>query len=138
MSKGREGKNRFEGVGGALFMIGLGVLFLSDLDFWPWILLVIGLSSLPESMARDGLWAGAQSAVWLVGLAVLFALDLFWPGILILIGLSTLAGALVRPPMLDKEKRKRGLPPEEFDEEAEPDDAYYEDDEEPHQAKRGV
>lgn len=107
------GSNRgvCSGVSGAIWLIGLGVLFLVEgIPFWPWILVVIGLVGLPESVAQKGLWAGLQGVVWLAGLAVLFATGKFWPGILILIGLSTLAGALVRPPVFDKPKRKRGLP----------------------------
>ncbi|MCZ7540118.1 MAG: hypothetical protein M5U29_09425 [Anaerolineae bacterium] len=101
------------GFSGAILLIGLGVLFLVDgISFWPWILVVIGLASLPESIAQKGLWAGMQGVVWLAGLAVLFATGKLWPGILILIGVSTLVGALVRPPVFDKPKRKRGLPPD--------------------------
>jgi hypothetical protein len=37
-----------------------------------------------------------QSAVWLIGLGVLFLTGWWWPGILILVGLSMIAGALVR------------------------------------------
>ncbi len=111
--KGRD-KKQGEGIGGAVFMIGLGVLFLvDDVAFWPWILVVIGLSGAVESIPQEGLWAGSQGLVWMAGLAILFETGQFWPGILILIGLSTLVGALVRPPMLEKDKRKRGLPPDE-------------------------
>ncbi len=100
-----------KGASEAILLIGLGVLFLVDsIPFWPWILVVLGLAGLPESLAQEGLWAGLQGLVWMAGLAVLFATGKFWPGILILIGFSTLAGALVRPPVFDKPKRKRGLP----------------------------
>jgi hypothetical protein len=102
-------KELFGGMSGGIMLIGLGLLFWLDL-FWPWILVVIGLASLPGSIASKGLWAGLQGFVWLIGIAILFALDAFWPGILILIGLSIIIGSLVRPPMLDKPKRKRGLP----------------------------
>jgi hypothetical protein len=114
MEKRKRGqKEALEGASGGIMLIGIGVLFLLD-AFWPGILVVIGLASLPGSVARKGFWAGIQSFVWLAGLAVLFATDTFWPGILILIGVSILAGAVVRPPMLE-EKPKRGLPPEEDD-----------------------
>jgi hypothetical protein len=55
-----------------------------------------------------------QSAVWLIGLGVLFLLDAFWPGILILIGLSMLVQSL----MPDEEE---ALAPE-LHEEIKPDD----------------
>ncbi|MEB2288766.1 MAG: hypothetical protein OZ934_11695 [Anaerolineae bacterium] len=107
-----------KGSSGAILLIGLGVLFLVDgIPLWPWILVVIGLASLPESIAQKGLWAGMQGTIWLAGLAVLFATDKLWPGILILIGISTLVGALVRPPAFEKHKRKRGLPPDALDDE---------------------
>jgi len=109
---------KLDGLSGGVLLIGLGVLFLIDsIPFFPWILLVIGLASLPGSIARDGLWAGLQGAIWLGGLAVLFATGDFWPGILILIGLSTLAGAMVRPEPNRKSKAKRGLPPDTYNEE---------------------
>jgi hypothetical protein len=95
-------------VSAGIMLVGIGVIFLAGIDIFPWILALIGLASLPGSVAKDGLWAGLQSAVWLIGLAVLFAIDKIWPGILILIGLSILAGAIKRPPMLES-KPKRGL-----------------------------
>jgi hypothetical protein len=93
-------------------LIGIGVIFLAGIDIWPWILVLLGLAGLPESLAQKGFWAGIQGAVWMIGLAILFATDQFWPGVLILIGLSIVAGALVRPPGLES-KPKRGLPPED-------------------------
>ena len=121
-------KNRdaFHGASGGIILIGIGIIFLANIDFFPAILVVIGLASLPESVAQKGFWAGIQSAVWLIGIAVLFAFDIFWPGILILVGLSMVAGALVRPPGMEG-KRKRGLPlPSEADDE-DADDYDYED-----------
>jgi hypothetical protein len=106
-------KSGLEGASAGIILIGIGLIFLLNIDFFPAILVVVGLASLPGSLAQKGLWAGLQGAVWLIGLAILFATDRLWPGILILIGLSMIGGALVRPPMLDKEKR--GLPPEEED-----------------------
>lgn len=99
------------GASGGIFMIGIGLIFLLDIDFFPWILLVIGLSSLPGSLAKEGLWAGVQGFIWMAGLAILFATDTLWPGILILIGLSTLGGALFKPPVLEggRDKPKRGV-----------------------------
>lgn len=109
MSEEKGGsKEAYSGAAGGIILIGLGIIFLADIDFWPWILVVLGLSSLPGSVAKDGLWAGMQSAVWMIGVAILFATGTFWPGILILAGLSILAGAVVQPPaMKSKPKRKR-------------------------------
>ena len=108
-------KSKLEGASGGIILVGIGLIFLLNIDFFPAILIVIGLASLPGSLANKGFWAGIQGAVWLIGLAILFATDKLWPGILILIGLSMIGGALVRPPMLDKEKNKRDLPSEEDD-----------------------
>ena len=89
-------KDTLEGMSGGIFLIGLGVLFLVDeIDFWPWILLVIGLASVPGSIASEGLWAGLQGLVWMGGLAVLFASGQFFPGVLILIGLSLVADRMM-------------------------------------------
>ena len=112
-----ENKDAFHGMTGGIILIGIGIIFLANIDFFPAILVVIGLAGLPESVAQKGFWAGIQSAVWLIGIAALFTFDIFWPGILILIGLSMVAGALVRPPGMEG-KRKRGLPlPDEADDE---------------------
>ena len=104
----RDRKSALEGASGGIFLIGLGILFLSKVEFFPWILVVIGLAGLPGSVARKGFWAGIQGFIWLTGLAI-------WPGILILVGLSILAGAIVQPPAFEKSKRKRGLPPTDDD-----------------------
>jgi hypothetical protein len=106
-------QSTLEGMSGGIFLIGLGILLLVDsIDFWPWILLVIGLTSVPGSIAKEGFWAGLQGLIWMGGLAILFYTHTIWPGILILIGLSTMAAALVRPgggsgggPEGDKQKR---------------------------------
>ncbi len=114
----RRESGAWGGASGGIILIGIGLIFLLDIPFFPWILLVLGLSSLPGSLAKDGLWAGIQGFIWMAGLAVLFATGTFWPGILILIGLSTVGGALFKPPVLDgnSEKQKRGVVlAEEFD-----------------------
>ncbi len=122
--KRSAGKSALEGMSGGILLIGIGVLFLWDaIPFWPWILVVIGLSGLPGSIANEGLWAGMQGFVWMAGIALLFAGPIpFWPGILIVIGISTMAGALFQPPALKKRKRastiRAGmgrLPDDEYD-----------------------
>jgi hypothetical protein len=40
--------------------------------------------------------AEVQSAIWLIGLGLLFLTGWWWPGIMIVIGASMVAGALVR------------------------------------------
>ena len=47
MAKMKSGqKSALEGASGGIFLIGLGILFLSKVDFFPWILVVIGVSIL--------------------------------------------------------------------------------------------
>lgn len=74
---------------GAIFLIGLGILFFTG-SFWPWILALVGVTGALEEFAGGAVREGATVLVMLVGLAVLFATGLFWPGILILVGLVAL------------------------------------------------
>ena len=49
------------------------------------------MKSLNVSAPRQGV----TGAVFMIGLAILFATDWFWPGILVLVGLTSLVGAYV-------------------------------------------
>lgn len=70
---------------GAIFMIGLGVLFLTG-NFFPGILVVLGITGY-MSQARHGKSQQAlQTLVFFAGLALLFATGSFFPGILFLLG----------------------------------------------------
>lgn len=89
-------KQTYETASAGIFLVGLGILFLTRLGIWPWILVVIGLAGLPASLAQRQGWYGWQGLFWLVGLAILFGTGFFWPGILILVGVSVLMGALTR------------------------------------------
>jgi hypothetical protein len=84
---------------GGLFLIGIGLIFLLRMPFFPTILAVLGLSSMLAGFASGRGWQGVQGGIWLVGLFVLFYFDILWPGILILIGISVLIGAITRPMM---------------------------------------
>jgi len=56
----------------------------------------------------------AQSAIWLIGLGVLFLTGWWWPGILIVIGLSMVAGALLRadaPAATERSPEAPAIPP---------------------------
>ncbi|MBN1679546.1 MAG: hypothetical protein JW966_04590 [Anaerolineae bacterium] len=113
----RKNQATWDGVTGGIMLIGFGLLFMVDeIDFWPWVLAVIGFATLPSSIAREGFWAGLQGALWMIGLAILFATGAWWPGILILTGLSIIAGALVRPQMISG-KRKRTVAESDLDHE---------------------
>lgn len=100
-------KEKAGGMSGGIFLIGIGIIFWLNLDFFPWILVVIALAALPGNVVNESWPAALQELVWLIGLAVLFGTGTFWPGILILIGLSIIAGALAKPEIL-QDKRKRG------------------------------
>jgi hypothetical protein len=89
----------YSALSGGLLLIGVGLIFLLHLDFFPAILAVLGLSSVLAGLATGRGWYAIQSGLWLVGLALLFYFDIFWPGILILLGISALVGAVTRPMM---------------------------------------
>lgn len=75
--------------GGAIFLIGLGLLFLTG-SFWPGILALLGVVGAAEELGRGRGRSALQSAIFFVGLAVIFASGLWWPGILIVLGLCAL------------------------------------------------
>jgi hypothetical protein len=81
---------------GGIFLIGTGLIFLLRLPVFPTILAVVGASSALAGLATGRGWEGAQTGLWLLGLALLFHFEIFWPGILILVGLSALLGAMSR------------------------------------------
>ena len=92
-------------VSGAIFLIGLGVLFLvDDIDFWPGILFVIAASSVAHGLAEGRGWYSFQGAVWLFGIGVLFLIEAKFrlPVCLIMLGVSGLIGYILRPPMLKR------------------------------------
>ena len=89
-------KKYYETLSGGIFLIGLGLLFLTRWGIWPWILVVIAFAQLPMLLARNQGWAGWQGFFWLVGLALLFASGHFWPWVLILVGVSILIGAITK------------------------------------------
>ena len=89
-------KKYYETLSGGIFLIGLGLLFLTRWGFWPWILVVIAFAQLPALVGQDQGWAAWQGFFWLIGLTLLFASGRFWPWILILVGLSILVGAITK------------------------------------------
>lgn len=85
-------------MGGPIFLVGLGLLFLLKLPFFPAILVVIGLSLFVSEAARGNVVVGLRNTIWLFGLAVLFTIPRLWmPGIFVLIGLHALLGGICRP-----------------------------------------
>lgn len=81
----------------AIILIGIGVLLLARIPFWPGILFVIGVSSFVTEASRGRIFQGIGSVIWLFGIAILFLVPrLWWPGLLVLIGLSILLGMVQR------------------------------------------
>ncbi len=81
----------WEGIAGALFLIGLGALFLLKLPIWPGILVVVGLVAFANEAMRGRMLEALGAVIWMFGLAFMFTVPrLWWPGILVLIGLSVL------------------------------------------------
>lgn len=76
-------------LGGGMFLIGLGVLFLTG-TFWPGILALIGITAYVNETARGRHREAAQGLIFFVGLSILFWSGWFFPGILILFGLMAL------------------------------------------------
>ena len=95
-------------ISGAVFLIGLGVLFATG--FWfPGILLVIGATMLVQGLADGRGWYSLQGAAWMIGLGIWFATGASVAMLFILLGISVLIGALVRPPMFAKPKVDNSL-----------------------------
>jgi hypothetical protein len=94
MSKQNSGQ-----VSGAVFIIGLGIIFLFDfIDVWPGIMFVIGASIIARVMAEGKPWTAATGAFWVIGIGLVFwlgdnlnfGISSAWPLILILIGVGML------------------------------------------------
>jgi len=88
-------------VSGAVFLIGLGILFtpLSNIigGFWPGILFVIGASALARGMAEGQAWYNVSGGLWMIGLGLVFLFGFSLPLLLILIGLTMLFGYSFKP-----------------------------------------
>ena len=85
-------KERAEQIAGGVFIIGLGLLFMTGISFWPGILFVIGASSIARGVAQGENWYNIPGGVWMIGLGLLFLFNFQWPVILILVGVSMLFG----------------------------------------------
>ncbi|MBV9787098.1 MAG: zinc ribbon domain-containing protein [Chloroflexi bacterium] len=77
---------------GAFFLIGLGVLFLTN-SFWPGILVLIGVTAFLSEAGKGRANNALMPLVFFIGLAFLFGTGMIWPGILILLGIMALLGS---------------------------------------------
>ena len=84
----RSRSSVYSTLSGGLLLIGIGLILLLRMPFFPTIL---------AGFATGRGWQGVQGGIWLVGLFFLFYYEIFWPGILILAGVSALIGAVTRP-----------------------------------------
>lgn len=85
-------KSYADRVSGAVFLIGLGLLFAGVLPFFPGILFVIGASVLARGMAEGQPLSGASGGLWMIGLGFVFLWGFSLPLLLIIIGLTMLFG----------------------------------------------
>ncbi len=80
---------RLKHLSSAVLIIGIGLILLLKIPFWPTILIVCGLSSFLSAAGRGRMGGGLRSAIWLFGLTFLFSVPrLFVPGMIALVGLS--------------------------------------------------
>ena len=108
----RSRSSTYSALSGGILLIGIGLIFLLKLDFFPAILAVLGLSTIVAGLATGRGWYGIQGGIWLIGLFFLFHFDILFPGILILIGISGLIAALTRPMLKEPAEGQHGEKPE--------------------------
>jgi len=89
-------QERANQISGGVFVIGLGLMFLRVLPWWPGIMFVIGASSIAKGLAQGKNWAAMQGGIWMIVIGLVFGLgwlgSIAWPLILIAIGASMLFG----------------------------------------------
>ncbi|MFN8565809.1 MAG: hypothetical protein U0703_30185 [Anaerolineae bacterium] len=89
-------KSYADRVSGAVFLIGLGLLFTSLGNvvggFFPGILFVIGASAMARGMAEGQRWYTVSGGLWMIGLGLVFLWGFSLPLLLIILGLTMLFG----------------------------------------------
>ena len=92
-------KKNADSIGGGVFLIGLGVLFLLDW-FWPGILLLIGIVALVNQSIKGEFLNGLVALLIFGGLTAVFTFSFDWaiilPIFMIGIGVIALVNALRR------------------------------------------
>lgn len=81
---GRRRQRRNANNFGPLFLIGLGLLFMTR-TFWPGIFVLLAAMALLNT-TYQGHRSGLQGLVFFAGLAFLFSTHLWWPGLLLWFG----------------------------------------------------
>ncbi len=89
-------KSYADRVSGAVFLIGLGLLFTSVGNivggFFPGILFVIGASAMARGVAEGQQWYNVSGGVFMIGLGLFFLWGFSLPLLLIVLGLMMLFG----------------------------------------------
>jgi DNA-directed RNA polymerase subunit RPC12/RpoP len=82
---------------GAIFLIGLGLIFLLKLPFLPALFVIMGLTTFIGSAMSGNVLAGLSPLVWMFALAVFFAVPrLGVPAIFVALGLQFILAAAHR------------------------------------------
>ena len=101
-------KTNADHVSGAVFLIGLGLLFtpLSSIvgGFFPGILFVIGASAIARGMAEGQEWYTVTGGLGMIGIGLVFLLGFSLPILLILLGLGLLFGYSTKPEWFGQRK----------------------------------
>lgn len=102
-------KTNADRVSGAVFLIGLGLLFtpLSSIvgGFFPGILFVIGASAIAKGVAEGQEWHAVSGGLGMIGLGLFFLLGFNIGLLLILLGLAALFGYSYKPEWFGREPR---------------------------------
>lgn len=85
-------KERSDQVGGGVFLIGLALLFMGVLPWWPGIMFVIGASAIAHGVAQGQEWYQVSGGMWMIGLGLVFWFGFSLPLLFILLGLTMLFG----------------------------------------------
>lgn len=80
---------------GAVWLIGLGILFLTH-NFFPGILVLIGITAYLNAHAHGRHTSGLQPLMFFVGLAVIFSVGFSIPLLLLWLGLTVLINQRLR------------------------------------------
>lgn len=99
----RQRRPFFGGLGGGFFLLCLALAFLVHGSFFlPLLFVGLAFAALFGSLSSgkpQATYGGIMGFIWMLGLAALFAFNLWWPGILILLAISAIVGTTFRPMM---------------------------------------
>lgn len=118
----RQFKKVVNRISGAAFVLGVGLLLLPvvPLPFWPGILFVLGITALIRAFARYHRAGNIQAAAWMFGLGLMFnrGIDFSITAIFVLIGFSIIVGILFRGRYddIDEDEKDEGEDKDEDDE----------------------